>query len=638
MIPACVLLAAVLAAQPEPIWWVDLDAPSFGSAAVGDIDGDTLPEVVFGTYFNDETIHALNGEDGSPLWSYDTGGCNDASPVIADVDLDGRLEVIVPSSSPYTVYCFDGASGEVEWVRSTGFPNCIDSPPAVADLDDDGLPEVVLGTFHGHVFCLNGEDGSIEWHTELGEESYIQSGPNVLDLDGDGRLDVVVAQWAGDYEIHALRGHDGSALWHSEAPTDHMYHGGAFADIDEDGRPEVVIGCYDGAVRLLEGESGDVAWDYPAPFYVGAPTSLGDLNGDGHLEVAFASWNEVGALSHEGDLEWSYTAGGGSFRGSAIADVDGDTVPDLVFGADDGVLYARRGDDGSEVWTYDLQAHYGRTFRIDHAPVIADLDGDGTLDIFVVGGVGTSSEPQDNHGRAYALSAGGGTGPGWPMFRRDLRHSACFECCEEAGPFLLLSPPDAAPDLLLPAVLLDWEDSPAAASYDLFLGTTTPPPLHAAGLAASEMLAAPLEAGTTYHWWVRAAGDCGAVPSASGVWSFTTTAQPMSVARASLRAMRSSPDLTLRWGAGCGAADDYTIHEGDLQGLGATGSYTHVSRICSDAGADLQETFPPAGGDRYYLVVPRTAGGVEGGYGHGRPPGPDAAGCGLTDWQPGECP
>ncbi|HIG99982.1 MAG TPA: PQQ-binding-like beta-propeller repeat protein, partial [Thermoplasmata archaeon] len=87
------------------LWWYQLDAPSFGSSAVADIDGDGYLEIVFGTYFNDEHIYALNAEDGSLLWNYDTGGCNDASPVIADVDLDGDLEVVIPASSPSMVYC-----------------------------------------------------------------------------------------------------------------------------------------------------------------------------------------------------------------------------------------------------------------------------------------------------------------------------------------------------------------------------------------------------------------------------------------------------------------------------------------------------------------------------------------------------
>lgn len=410
-------------AEAEIVWWHDLDAPSFGSAAVGDIDRDNKLEIVFGTYFNDEHIYALNAEDGSVRWSYDTGGCNDASPAIFDVDLDGELEVVVPASSPCRVYCFDGATGDVEWSRYIGYS--IDSPPAIADVDNDNKPEVIFGTFYGYVFCLNGEDGSIYWQTNLGTDSFIQSGPNILDVDLDGQLDVVVAQWAGDCRVYALKGDDASVLWYSDEPGDYMYHGGSFADVDEDGKPEIAIGCYDNYVYLLNAEDGSLEWDYRGTYYVGAPTSIADLNNDGHLEIVFVSYNRLGVLSHEGDLLWSYSVGGNIFRGTAIADVDGDGVLDVVFGADDGILRALKGDNHQLIWSYDLEAHYGKTFEIDHAPVIEDFNDDGKLDVFVVGGYGVYP-PQNNHGRAYMLTVGDGTGAGWPMFRHDVRHSACF--------------------------------------------------------------------------------------------------------------------------------------------------------------------------------------------------------------------
>jgi outer membrane protein assembly factor BamB len=423
---------------PELLWWYNLSAPSFGSSAVGDIDNDGNLEIVFGTYFNDENIYALNAENGTLLWKYDTGGCNDASPAIADVDLDGDLEVIVPASSPCRVYCFNGTTGAVEWSRSTS-PNSIDSPPAIADVDNDGKPEVVFGTFYGYVYCLNGEDGSIGWRINLGTNSYIQSCPNILDLDGDQKLDIVVAQWAGDCRIYALYGENGSIKWYSDQPNDYMYHGGSFADIDEDGKPEIAIGCYDNHVYVLNGEDGSPQWNYPASYYVGAPTSLADLDNDHHLEIVYVQYNRIGVLSHTGTQQWSYNTGGNIFRGAAIADVNGDGILDVAFGSEDGILRVLRGDNGGVVWTYNLQAHYGRTFEMDHAPVIADFNNDGRLDVFIVGGYGISSPPTNNHGRAYALTAGNGTGPGWPMFRHDLQHSACFPVIDSDQSFVTLT-------------------------------------------------------------------------------------------------------------------------------------------------------------------------------------------------------
>ncbi len=419
---------------PDILWWYDLDAPCFGSAATDDIDNDGYLELVFGTYFNDEHVYALNANDGSFLWNYDTGGCNDASPVISDVDLDGELEVIIPASSPYMVYCFDGATGSIEWTRSTGYPNCIDSPPAVADVDNDDKPEVILGTWYGYVFCLNGEDGSICWQINLGSNSYFQAGPNILDLDDDGYLDIVIAQYAGDCRIYGLKGIDGSVLWYSDLPDDYMYHGASFADIDEDGLPEIVIGCYDNYVYVLNGEDGSLLWNYYAPNYIASPTSIADLNNDGHFEIVFTSYNYLGVLSYTGSLLWSYTAGGSMFRGASIADIDGNDVLDVVFGADDGILRVLQGDNGQVVWILDLEAHYQNTFQIDNAPVIEDFDNDGKLDIFIIGGFGTSNPPDNNHGRGYVIAAGDGTGNGWPMFRHDVYHSACFNNLQNQAP------------------------------------------------------------------------------------------------------------------------------------------------------------------------------------------------------------
>ena len=57
---------------PEIKRWMDISAPSFGSAAVDNLNGDGLPEIVLGTYFNDEMIRVGGyGTSSSPQNNYD---------------------------------------------------------------------------------------------------------------------------------------------------------------------------------------------------------------------------------------------------------------------------------------------------------------------------------------------------------------------------------------------------------------------------------------------------------------------------------------------------------------------------------------------------------------------------------------
>ncbi len=98
--------------------------------------------------------------------------------------------------------------------------------------------------------------------------------------------------------------------------------------------------------------------------------------------------------------------------------MDGDGWLDLVFGSSDFHLRVVRGYDGQLLVDYYTEPGY----EIDHHPAIADINGDGKLDIFFVAGDYNADE-----GRAYALSVGSGDGEGWPMFIHDHRHSGCFE-------------------------------------------------------------------------------------------------------------------------------------------------------------------------------------------------------------------
>ena len=413
--------------DPRVLWYYDLNSASFGNACAADIDGDGYLEIVFSTYFNDEAIYALNGEDGSLLWKYITNGCNDAAPLILDVDNDGLLEVILHSSSNHNLFCFNGTDGSIKWMVPT---YGTDSPPSSEDIDKDGYPEIFGGDFYGQLNCFNGMDGSTIWKTKVDTNCTVQTEPVIEDVDKDGELDCIVATWKRNLPIRvsAYRLRDGLLIWSSTAPNEMIYHGPTIADIDNDGIMEVIIGSYDDVLYCLNGTNGEVKWTFSfiEKRYIGAPTTIADINNDGKYEIALVSGDRITILNHLGKLLWYYDLKNWytAFRGVVFSDMNNDEYLDVVFGSSNGLLVALSGFDGKVIFEYDLSEVYGRTFDINHGPIIADFDKDGETDIFVVGGYYEYPAIENNYGRAYLIAVGKTNGPDWLMFRNNNRRNA----------------------------------------------------------------------------------------------------------------------------------------------------------------------------------------------------------------------
>lgn len=424
-----IIISTNTVAQPSIKWSFNTKDASFGQSAAADIDADGQLEIVFGCYRNDSCIYALNAENGTLLWKYNTKGlasegCNDVAPIFYDVDADGKLDVIVPSSCNPKTYCFDGKTGAIKWICPT---RGSDSPPTIADIDADGKPEIIHGEFGGYVICINAEDGSVAWELAVDTKSWIQTAPTILDADKDGDLDFIVGTWNAsvktDNKIYAFRAKDRKLLW-TYSLNDVVYHGTAVGDLDNDGFSELVLGCYNDTLYCINAENGSTNWKFSFGnyFYVGGPAQIADVNNDGQCDVVFSAWYKIAALNGNGKLIWSYDCPNyhQSFRGAAIADINNNTYPDIVFGTDGGALIGLNGQNGTEIFNKNLRADYGDSlFALDNAPLVADFDKDGKMDVFIVGGHAEYPDFYKDFGRAYMLSIGKGNGPDWTMFQKN---------------------------------------------------------------------------------------------------------------------------------------------------------------------------------------------------------------------------
>lgn len=186
------------------------DSVGASSPTIVDLDGDGLPEIVFGT--EGGRVVAVRA-DGSLMWSYKTGTVPVLSKAaVADIDGDGNLEVVVGAGSGADtgggIYVISSA-GQLKCsftALNPEHPQGMYSSPAVGNLDrtQPNKMQIAVGSFDFRFRVLR-HDCSVWW--EMGVFQYvvdsIWSSPSIVDLNRDGSLDIVIG---ADSNLHALPG------------------------------------------------------------------------------------------------------------------------------------------------------------------------------------------------------------------------------------------------------------------------------------------------------------------------------------------------------------------------------------------------------------------------------------------------
>ena len=325
------------------------------------------------------------------LWTFATNGTVATSPLAADVDGDGSVEIVLGEFKPGDAadgsrlgYILDG-SGNVRYTIPLRHNSVA---AAVADLDGDGENDLVYSEgSHSDVAggigfaVFHGADGSPTWRFTTpfdGGEGFFAS-PALTDVDGDGKLDLVAGSM--DHTAYALRGTDGSVLWRSPRLDHYVRHSTPLADLDGDGDLEVTFHTEAGSVYTLDARSGTPEWSVDLGDIVAATPAVADLDGDGRLDVVYSLVVDggVAALRGDGSLLWQQLVHDFSYRSPALIDVDGDGLVDVVEGdSDDPAVTAYRGTDGAILWDVPIAASWAS------GPIVAaDTDGDGRMEILV---------------------------------------------------------------------------------------------------------------------------------------------------------------------------------------------------------------------------------------------------------------
>ena len=147
-------------------------------------------------------------------------------------------------------------------------------------------------------------------------------------------------------------------------------------DLDGDGLAEIVNADFEGNIHCLSGE-GKLLWQYAAGGRINYTMAIVDVDGDGKKElIATTKSGWVTCLGHGGKLRWKFMAEPQSGP-VAVGDINHDGSPEIVFGSDLGKIYCIDAR-GKYLWHREIDGHFGRSL-----PLIADPDGDGSMDVLI---------------------------------------------------------------------------------------------------------------------------------------------------------------------------------------------------------------------------------------------------------------
>jgi hypothetical protein len=368
--------------------------PLQGAPAFGDIDGDGQEEIVAVTTFgsNQGKIFAYR-KNGTSLPGFPvTHGYTSRTPVLADLNNDNKLEIIVnkrlSGAGEGWVYKGDGTV-------YPGWPKPINHVPAssaaVGDITGDGIPEIIA-------------------------ESYT----SLYAWDRDGNL---LAGFPfvlpGDYK--------------------NSYSSPVLADVNNDNIREIIFGSQSqsgpGCIHILKND-GTVYPNWPkiTDNWVYTPPSVGFINGDNILDIACGDQVLSGTPV---DKLYCWDVNGNSLTGFPvgplnainsqilIGDIDNDINMELIIddNTGDAGKYLAYNHDGTPVTGWPITFTGGSMFNV---PALTDIDRNGVLDIIGSGqlGFGTGASIYVylwNTGKIYSPSR-----IILPVFQYNVRHDGVY--------------------------------------------------------------------------------------------------------------------------------------------------------------------------------------------------------------------
>ena len=372
-----------------------------------DLNRDAHPEILIGHKTHFIVLDGKNREElfTAPNWW-------GQSFAIGDANQDGYNDIILISRYK-GICCYDGRNFEQLWQNPRVYVSYALCLPVMFQ------PHHIVHAFDYRLYCLNIQTGKMDWFYPLkGIPSAIQIATSPLQPADPKLVFFIPGQGVQQFDLSSQK-----INWHWQHKTGSTSEI-IITDLNQDRRPEILIHL--DRLYCLDMESGKLLWEFDTKNgnNQGLPAAVGDLEGDGKLEIVVYSqtgtvWildasdrtpiNEfrlqavssppiIMDFDHDGRREIILTAQKSIYciqhrphpnikiyredpmigaDTLAVADVNADGHHELFIGNSMGELYCLDGKSGERIW------HRNIGEKLTHRIITADIKGDKRPELIV---------------------------------------------------------------------------------------------------------------------------------------------------------------------------------------------------------------------------------------------------------------